>query len=249
MPGKAAWSVVTAVAVVIGLGDLSVAQEIGGRITDAISMAPVREALVVLHPNYSGARDSIITDTDGRYAFAVSQGQYVIEVRHIAYVTHVSRLVSLQRSLEVNLELEPATMVLGDVEVVAERLLAHMERGGYYDRQAASIGRMIEREEILRRRPRTLTDLMRGIPGVLVEGGDIRIRNHTNRTCWPTIVLDDVPLRMRGERLGIQLDGLIVPEFIEAIEVHTRATGLPSRYGGRNSPCGAILIWSHRATP
>lgn len=236
-------------AIVVGLASATSAQGISGEVLDKYSGEPLVEAMVVLHPSFDARRDTTITTSAGRYWFAAPPGQYIVEVRHVAYETQFSRLLTVRENLGIsaNFVMEPAIVYLGEVDVEAARPLPHMERGGYYDRRAAGVGRMIEREEILRRRPSSLTDLFRGMPGIIVDAGDIRLQSIRDRTCWPTLVLDDVPLRMRGERLGFRLDGIIKPEFIEAIEIHRRTTGLPSRYGGRNSPCGVILIWSRRS--
>lgn len=223
-------------------------QVVLGRVLDAEEGRPVPDAVVTLW-SVEGPRDSTLAGTDGRFRFLAPPGEYRVTARHVAYARYEGRWFRIgnQGEHEVEVRLTPEVRALDAAEVTAERRLPHMERGGYYERRAQAAGRFIDRATIDRVRPRVVTDLMRRIPGVVVVDGDIRFSMHRNRTCVPTLVIDDVPLRIRGEGGGILMDYVVMPDFIEAIEVHARTGGLPSRYGGRNSPCGAVLIWTRRA--
>jgi hypothetical protein len=44
------------------------------------------------------------------------------------------------------------------------------------------------------------------------------------------------------------LNGVVSPSQIEAVELYSSAANTPVQYGGVNSACGVILIWT-RAEP
>jgi hypothetical protein len=87
--------------------------------------------------------------------------------------------------------------------------------------------------------PRTASELLRSAPGVTLAsnqsgGNAIRIRG-----CQPMVWLDDqrVP--------GAELDELIVPSEIAALEFYASSAGIPAQYLERgNRLCGLILIWT-----
>lgn len=112
---------------------------------------------------------------------------------------------------------------------------------GFYERsrQKRTFARFFDVEQIRRMNPRTASELLRSVPGVSLEsnqsgGNSIRIRG-----CQPMVWLDDqrVP--------GAELDDLIVPSEIAAIEFYPSSAGIPAQYLERgNRLCGLILVWT-----
>jgi hypothetical protein len=112
----------------------------------------------------------------------------------------------------------------------------------FYQRrqQRAMFGHFLDSEDIRRRGPANTSDLFRSVPGVslknnpAVGGNALRIRN-----CQPMVWLD-------GQRApGAELDEVIRPEEIAAIEFYPSSAGTPAQYLERgNRLCGLILVWS-----
>ena len=112
----------------------------------------------------------------------------------------------------------------------------------FYQRreERATFGRFLDSEDIRRRGPVNASDLFRTVPGVSVKnnpaagGNAIRIRN-----CQPMVWLD-------GQRApGAELDEVIRPEEIAAIEFYPSSAGTPPQYLEReNRLCGLILVWT-----
>src|SRR5512141_1614931 len=115
---------------------------------------------------------------------------------------------------------------------------------GYYQRlQNHSGGYFITRDEIDRQNPTRLSQLLTHVPGITANrtrggGGGVRMRQ---RTCWPLVWLDGLPMGA-GEA---DLDAF-PPSTIQGIELYLGSTGAPMRYQADRdlSSCGTILIWS-----
>jgi hypothetical protein len=112
----------------------------------------------------------------------------------------------------------------------------------FYQRrqERATFGRFLDSEDIRRRGPANASDLFRTVPGVSIKnnpaagGNAIRIRN-----CQPMVWID-------GQRApGAELDEVIRPEEIAAIEFYPSSAGTPAQYLEReNRLCGLILVWT-----
>ena len=112
------------------------------------------------------------------------------------------------------------------------------------------------RQEIEKKDPLIVADLLEGMPGVRVRCGTpvsctITMRAATSmflgKKCQPTVVLDGAVVSMGGTARDASGNvDLIDPHNIEAIEVYPGPAGVPVQYSGYMSPCGAILLWSRR---
>jgi hypothetical protein len=112
----------------------------------------------------------------------------------------------------------------------------------FYQRreERAAFGRFLDSEDIRRRGPANASDLFRTVPGVSIKnnpaagGNAIRIRS-----CQPMVWLD-------GQRSpGAELDEVIRPAEIAAIEFYPSSAGTPPQYLERgNRLCGLILVWT-----
>ena len=148
-----------------------------------------------------------------------------------------------------------AALKLAPVVVVVQKPAAVDPRLADFRRRRTSGGGVfIDRAEIERRNPRTLTDLMRGVQGVQVRtrGGATRyVSTHFRRisqgavsdddgTCEMMIYLDGQPYSLDGgdAEIRVRVDALA------AIEVYVSAASVPREYAGANAACGVILLWT-----
>lgn len=240
-----------------------------GTVVGAEDRAPIAGAMVLIRKEDGTPVYSEVTDEQGKFRLVhpdQATRDYTLSVEHVAYadVSHeISFAPGEQLDLEVRLsetaiELEPI--------IVTERRRGLLVDVGFYDRLERGSGLYIEREEIERRTPSHLTDLMQGRAGLRVVGMgalkyDIRLTatDRIRGDCQPSIWLDGslvrdggAPRTSRSAMTGTtvlaqpQLSEIISPEQVEALEVYTGPAGLPLQFGGSNAMCGVVVIWSRR---
>jgi hypothetical protein len=122
----------------------------------------------------------------------------------------------------------------------------------FNQRRRTGGGFYLDRAEITRRNPRTLTDLLRGVPGLRViarSGGYTYTSTHFQR--FPSRGDDignacEMMLYVDGQSFPVSTgdaDSRLPVSDIGAIEVYVTAGSVPRRYAGRTSACGVILVW------
>jgi TonB family protein len=117
------------------------------------------------------------------------------------------------------------------------------EYGGFYDRLDNGFGYFITRDQIERRNPTQVTDMMRSVPGVRLMPTRyvqraVRLRN-AGVNCPPQFWMD-------GIRLGEEYDmDFLDPASVEGIEVYSMAS-VPARFmvGPDRRICGTIVVWT-----
>ncbi len=200
-------------------------------------------------------------------------GKVAIRVSRMGYADAAGE-VEIQAgrivSTEVALAVEP--IALEPIKVTAVR--RRMELPGLEDferRYNSGWGRFILEEEIQRRSPRKLTDVLweTGVE-VIGDGKEIRIRR---TMCAPLVYLDGVKLthlsRAGGPKPGGYLGAmknpwpqpdagptfeaadavnLVHPSEVAAVEVYRGPAETPGKYIDSNSRCGVILIWTRRGS-
>jgi hypothetical protein len=214
--------------------------QVTGVITDA-AREPVPTAEVTLvDPSFRGRR--AVTDSRGRFDLGrFPAGAFSLHVRRLGYE---ERTIKVEvgtggQPTSVEIVLVPVVVELEGVSVSANpqgRLREFYQRR----QQRASFARFLDSEDIRRRGPPNASDLFRTVPGISIKnnpaagGNAIRIRN-----CQPMVWLD-------GQRApGAELDEVIRPEEIAAIEFYPSSAGTPAQYlEPGNRLCGLILVWT-----
>jgi hypothetical protein len=154
--------------------------------------------------------------------------------------------------LTIPLEIEP--VVVSGVQAEVEKGFGSRQLVAFYERVRTGTGQYITREEIERRRPGNLSELMRSLPGIgltttaggdrpMVEArtsavGDLLDRGSPD--CAIQYFIDGTPIKPIH-------DGVIGAEVsineIEGIEIYRRGSTVPSTYSRLKNNCGVILIW------
>lgn len=217
----------------------SASYRLSGVVTDG-AREPIFEAEVSVTEPAAAARTTT-TDARGRFDLGeFTAGAMTLRVRRLGYE---QRSIAVMmgaggQATSVEVMLTPAPEELDSVLVGAGpdgRL-----REFYLRRQQrASFGRFLDQDEIRRIGPRHASDLFRNVPGVSIRssgtgGNHLRIRN-----CQPMVFVD-------GQRVpGAELDEVILPGDIAAIEFYPSSAGIPAQYLERdNRLCGLILVWT-----
>jgi hypothetical protein len=199
---------------------------------------PIPDAdVVVLTPGAAGR--STATDSRGRFNLGeFGAGALSFRVRRLGYEARnvdVQVGSGAQSPVEVVLTIIPEELANVVVTGAPGRLSEFFQRR----QQRAAFGRFMDQEDIRKKGPRHASDLFRNVPGTSIKtnpggGNAIRIRN-----CQPMVLID-------GQRSpGAELDEVVSPGDIAAIEFYPSAAGVPPQYLERtNRLCGLILVWT-----
>jgi hypothetical protein len=133
-----------------------------------------------------------------------------------------------------------------------------LELTGVYDRARMGLGRRLFREDIERWSNMNTTQILSRVNGTTVirngpfeyiafSRGSISgsLRQPKATYCLPLLYVDGVRVGYGGRA---DLNGVVSPSQIEAVELYASAAELPVQYAGADSACGVILVWT-RAEP
>ena len=215
-----------------------------GRVCDSAG-APVAYATVV----WGEARQVITTTDSGSFQLTdIPAGRTRFTIRRIGYVP-VDFELTLRPGLikPIVVKLVPVASALSTVAVAGHDSDNDAYRSdrfratGFFDRMARLPGYFITPQEVERRRPAYVSDLMYGVPGVTMVG-----RPHT-----PSLHYESSAQHCR---LQLYLDGhpasdgddFVTGSDIKAVEVYTSLLSasqkfLPSPLKGY---CGSVVVWT-----
>lgn len=213
--------------------------EVSGSILDASRQRlPLVEVLLVRD---AAVAHTVLSRDDGRFNFGrVAAGPVTIHFRRLGYAAQTIDLVvgpGGHPAVREIILLEAPTQL---DEISIELKPANDRYRGFNERkqQRASFARFLEHKDIRALGPANASDLFRTVPGIRVQsaanGNTIRIRG-----CQPMVVVD-------GQRIpGAELDEMVQPDEIGAIEFYPSFAGIPAQFVERgNRLCGLILVWT-----
>jgi len=192
-----------------------------------------------------------VSDQNGRFQITAPEpGVYI--VRGLAPFHHpmVDGPVELEAdaTVEVQFRLTPNPVQLGPLEVEVEARNPRLERAGFYQRERQSLGHFITEEDIDRRNPMYVSDLLRHLPRVEVRDGlppSVVLRGRpsfqSTAYCSPRVYVDGFP-----EHFSVSAVNAIPPHDVAAIEVYPSQHTVPAQFSGGLTGCGVILIWTRR---
>ena len=252
--GHGAWwpgavlSLLLALALPAGL----IAQE-GGPLLTGLVTGTVRDSLGLpvagAEVGLSGLLVHGTTADDGVYRIAgVPTGPRVVRVRRLGF-----------RPDSVLVQVLPGGTVTADVvlRVVAQQIAAVVIEAGhpqfsgrmasFFERRARGFGTFFTAEEIDRRHPSRLTDLLRTVPGVRLEQqGHERVVLFRGARCAPLIWIDGAPATA-----GYLDPDIFHPGTIAGIEVYPGPATVPSElmWVRGKGACGVIALWTRLDDP
>jgi hypothetical protein len=216
------------------------AYELKGSVLDG-SRRPLDQVEVVL------IRDGAIVHTvlsgdNGRFTFGrVTAGQVMLHFRRLGYAAQTLELEvgpgGHPRVSEIVLVEVPSQLT----EVTISTEVGSQRYRGFYERKQsrASFGRFLEHKDIRRLGPANPSDLFRTVPGATIRTANLNGNTIRIRGCQPMVWVD-------GQRVpGAELDEVVQPTEIGAIEFYPSSAGVPAQYMERgNRLCGLILVWT-----
>ncbi len=211
---------------------------IRGQIVEQGTGTPVFGAHITL----LGTTKAATSDSAGRFAFgALTPGLYVIQVANIGFTKGIFQLeIGEGEAVNRVFELTPRTYGLEPLTVEARRRVQGRRYEEFNQRQARGIGTFITADQITRRNPANLMDMMRTVRGVRAEcaGSDCIVKFQGQPTgCEPKYILDNLP---SDSHIAQSLS----PSDVYGIEIYRGASEIPGEYSGMDAACGVIVIWT-----
>jgi hypothetical protein len=225
-----------------------------GRVLDAESGDPIGTVEVRL----VGEGESLVRLSDGEGAFLfprVQPGTYEVVLMHLAYGTQADT-IEVRRgellSYEARLVMEP--IELAPLAVTVQRRAVSPMLLGFYERMSMDMGgHFITREDIKRRQPHRISQMIGEAPGTRVRcpGGGCyvvfaRYERDPRGACRPAVYVDRMYMGGGRNAPPAGVDEFVIPTEVEAVEVYDGPGSLPAAFGGSGSGCGAIVIWTRR---
>jgi hypothetical protein len=211
---------------------------IRGRIVEQGAGTPVFGARVTL----LGTAKAATTDSGGRFAFGgLAGGLYVVQVSDIGYTKGIFQLeLGDGEAIDRAFELTPRTYGLEPMTVEARRRVQGRRYEEFNQRAARGLGTFITEEQIAKRDPVNLMELLRTVRGVRAEcaGSDCIVKFQGQPTgCEPKYILDNLPS-------DSQVAQSLMPRDLYGVEIYRGSAEVPAEYGGMDAACGVIVIWT-----
>jgi hypothetical protein len=211
-----------------------------GRVADAVGAAITKAEILVTNTSIQGE-----SGTDGRFELAgVPAGAVEVIVRRLGFSpAKIALDLAAGERRDIRVLLSPVAMLMDSITVTAKSE-TEVSYGGFENRRARGFGTFLTREEIEKKRPRVASDLFRTMSGVKLirdNGTPMIVSNRLGVvTCPLRVFVDggDHPL------YGQSIDVLVQVADIGAIEVYPGGATVPPQFGGRESTCGVIAIWT-----
>ena len=200
----------------------------------------------------AGAQVSILdgpqTRADDRGVWTISDaplGSRMLEVRAVGYYP-------VRRAVDVMAETPPIQSTLSTLKSVLDTVRVHAttlyarDRNGFQQRRRSGLGRYITPDDIARRRPIYLSDLLRTLPGLYLQTSSdsfsrqLMMRGSGTGFCTPTVYLDGMQMFSFS---ADDLDAAVQPDDIAGVEVYS-STSVPPQFQRAFSGCGSVVVWT-----
>jgi hypothetical protein len=250
------WSHLAAVAIVLACARQAAAQAptttsgglqtggVAGVVVDSLG-APVAGAQVSMLGLFG--RGS--TGSDGSFRLvSLPLGNRTLLVRRLGFRPEsVAVTIDPGATAEVTVRLHVVPEQIAAVVVDAERSDFRGRLRDFNARRDRGIGRFFTAEEIDRRKPQVVSDLLRTVPGVRIRNdGRQSVVTFRSQNCTPLIWLDGMPASA-----GYLDPDLFEPKSLAGIEVYSGPATVPAELMWVNGAgmCGVIALWTRVDTP
>lgn len=236
-------------AALLGGAQKAEGQLLFGQLLDQATRQPISGAMVQMLNAENELLLVVQTAQDGRYQLlAPTAGRFRIVVSRIGYEEGGSDLIRLEagQSLQANLILPPAPIAIAGVTAEVEArpwqveqpavLWPYFERRDFYGKLGQ--GRFVDREALegWSGGIETIPEVQQMLMTMQVRGG-LMVGIPCTEPAW---FLDGFRLR------DANINDFIGVNQIEGIEIYRRATEIPGEFGGSDSQCGVVAIWTRR---
>ncbi|HEV7594092.1 MAG TPA: TonB-dependent receptor [Gemmatimonadaceae bacterium] len=223
------------------------AQTIRGKLLDQYTDQPIAGATIALMTSTNApVGPTAKTGNDGSFSVrAPGPGIYRLRADLPGYISAMTPAIELGNGDEIDItwRLLAGVVQMRPIAIVASNRRTSGRLSGFYDRaQRKGFGYFITSDDIQKRHPFFVTDLLRTVPGLEVLPSPRGFGNivRTLEGCQPAVYLDGVRFPLMGE----SIDDIVNPSQLEGIEVYTHAAEVPAQFAGSGSNCGVIALWT-----
>jgi hypothetical protein len=191
------------------------------------------------------------TTSSGQFVLqGLPAGSYMLEARALGYEPQrvpVDLLLTGEASVEV--ALATATPRLDTMRVRGNADLWAVPPE-FAQRKKTGFGHFLDPEWLENRRPQVMADIFRTTPGIMTLPGQLGREQVMMRgtggtgSCVPAVFLNGLLIPMADGNL----DTVMQPNDVRAVEIYPRASTAPIQFQTRNG-CGSIVIWSGARRP
>ena len=198
-----------------------------------------------------------MANDSGRFQVPVLSPSMTLIVRRIGFEPVEFRLTE-RPDTTLRITMKPIPVALKGVTVTGASPFRSLDVHGFYGRmkdyeRGGSRGFFVTPEDIEKRKPNWITQMVEGFPGVRVcrrastnclAGPPISEVIVGRNGCAMTVFVDNI--RITGSRNGAdsKVNELILPTSVAAVEVYPTAVNAPPQYQPANGICGVVLIWT-----
>ncbi len=225
---------------------------VSGSVLDSRTGQPVIAAGVSLNGDLA-AFSSETGFTTGR--LEVLPGLNTVEFKRIGYEPFTVHLWAVRNHTDLDLKvtLDPLPVEISTVVVEADRTTyVFGALREFYQRRQWGLGHYFTQQDIEEQHPLLISDMLRLIPGIVVRpgrsgGSQIRPTGyHQQGGCKSlNFFIDGLYVQTDAPwDTGEEIDLLVHPDNVAAIEVYPRPGQIPVEFKRRGSVCGVIAVWT-----
>lgn len=232
---------------------------IRGRVVDETTDRGIPTALVEFMDGRTRIRASAVADDNGNFVLSrLPAGSFRLRATRIGYARALTPYWRIEQGevLTVVVYLDPDAVLLAPLEIRAVERSASPVLTGFYRRlERRNGGHFITRDEIERRHPSQITDLLADVPGVRLSVGGIGANSRVvslaraipfSRGECPVQIWVDGLLASRNPSIDVPLDELATPNILEGIEIYRGLSTIPPEFVTPEARCGVIALWTRR---
>ncbi len=211
-----------------------------GTLIDQRAGTSISEARIYLQ----NGRDTVRSDGNGRFVLGnLPPGTHVLEIAAPGYgIARFQVTLAGSQIYEHEFSLLFSGQSLPELTVEGSKA---KKFGRYLDferRRASKTGAFITRDEIESRGYMNVGAALEKVRGIHVQCDAIECKPYISRAgafCSPTWIVDGTEVGSFHENTPIR--------DIQGMEIYRGASEMPAEFGGSNSQCGVIVIWTKSA--
>jgi hypothetical protein len=173
------------------------------------------------------------------------QGTQMIEVRALGYYPHRRQIDVISGAGPANISLSTLQAVLDTVKVIAKRLPAGPDDGGFARRRRMGFGKFISPADMARHPVINTADVFRRYPGMRTDAGKILMRGVFSSQlggeswCEASIFINGMNMSFMSIE---DINDWVPPHLVAGIEVYSESN-VPPQFQVGLSGCGSVVIW------
>ena len=183
-----------------------------------------------------------VADSAGRFELdSIEPGAYVLHIKAIGYEARAWRLTLHPNHVTTHsFELEQQAVELPGVAVKEGVPLSARRYLDFERRRKTMGGAFLTQEDIDKANPATLVDILvtvRGVQQVCLVNDCVAKMVRSPPGCYPQYYIDGIESTSYFARHT-------PPKDIRGVEIYRGSAEIPGEFGGSNSACGVIAIWT-----